>query len=123
MTTEIFGARQKRREDPRFITGQGNFLDDIKLPGMTYAAVLRSPYAHARIKSIDTAAAAAMPGVVAVYTGRDFADVNPLPCAWAAGGVENHLNTPRILAIDTVRWTGDGVAMVVAETPELAAGD
>jgi len=121
MTTEIFGARQKRREDPRFITGQGNFLDDIKLPGMTYAAVLRSPYAHARIKSIDTAAAAAIPGVVAVYTGQDFADVNPLPCAWAAGGVENHLNTPRILAIDTVRWTGDGVAMVVAETPELAA--
>jgi carbon-monoxide dehydrogenase large subunit len=61
-----------------------------------------------------------MPGVLGVFTGRDFEDVNPLPCAWAAGGVENHLNTPRVLAIDTVRWTGDGVAIVVAESREIA---
>jgi aerobic carbon-monoxide dehydrogenase large subunit len=120
MTTDVIGAALKRREDPRFITGAGNYLADIKLPGLLHAAVLRSPYAHARITSIDTAAAKARPGVLAVYTGEDFADVNPLPCAWAAGGVENHLNTPRILAIDTVRWTGDGVAMVVAETEAQA---
>ncbi len=111
-----FGAALKRKEDPRFITGAGNYLDDIKLPGMTHAVVVRSPYAHARITRIDTAAAAAMPGVVAVYTGADTASINPLPCAWAAGGVENHLNTPRVLAVDTVRWTGDGVAVVIAET-------
>ena len=71
-------------------------------------------------RSIDTSRAKAMPGVVAVFTGQDLADVNPLPCAWAAGGVENNLNTPRVLAIDTVRWTGDGVAMVIAETLEQA---
>src|SRR4051812_25662556 len=120
MTTDVIGAAIKRREDPRFITGAGNYLADIKLPGLVHAAVLRSPYAHARITSIDTTAAKARPGVLAVFTGQDFADVNPLPCAWAAGGVENHLNTPRILAIETVRWTGDGIAMVVAETEEQA---
>lgn len=119
-TTDVLGARIKRREDPRFITGGGNYLDDIKLPGMTHAVVLRSPYAHARIRSIDTSAARTMPGVLAVYAGQDLAGVNALPCAWAAGGVQNNLNTPRVLAIDTVRWTGDGVAMVVAETREQA---
>jgi carbon-monoxide dehydrogenase large subunit len=115
-----FGAPLKRREDPRFITGAGSYLDDIKLPGMTYAAVVRSPYAHARIRSIDTTEAAAMPGVLAVFTGKEMESINPLPCAWAAGGVQNNVNTPRVLAIDTVRWTGDGVAVVIAETPEQA---
>jgi carbon-monoxide dehydrogenase large subunit len=120
MAVEVFGAAIKRREDPRFITGEGNYLDDIKLPGMTYAAVLRSPYAHAKIESIDTTAAKAMPGVVAVWTGKDTASVNALPCAWPAGGVSNNLNTPRLLAVDAVRWTGEGVALVVAESPEIA---
>jgi carbon-monoxide dehydrogenase large subunit len=120
MAVDVFGAAIKRREDPRFITGEGNFLDDIKLPGMTYAAVLRSPYAHAKIESIDTSAAKAMPGVVAVWTGQDTASVNALPCAWPAGGVTNNLNTPRLLAVDTVRWTGEGIALVVAESPEIA---
>jgi carbon-monoxide dehydrogenase large subunit len=121
VAVDVFGAPIKRREDPRFITGAGSYLDDIKLPGLTHAVVLRSTYAHARLRSIDTSRAKSMPGVVAVFTGQDFADVNPLPCAWAAGGVENHLNTPRVLAIDTVRWTGDGVAMVIAETLEQAS--
>ena len=103
------GAPVKRTEDPRLITGAGNYLDDIKLPGMTHAAILRSPYAHAKIVSIDTARAAAMPGVVAVFTGKDLeSELNPLPCAWAAGGasggevggVTNNLNTPRVLAVD-----------------------
>ncbi len=120
MAVDVFGAAIKRREDPRFITGEGNYLDDIKLPGMVHAAVLRSPYAHAKIQSIDVSAAQAMPGVVAVWTGRDTASVNPLPCAWPAGGVTNNLNTPRILAVDTVRWTGEGIALVVAESPEIA---
>lgn len=115
-----FGAALKRKEDPRFITGAGNYLDDIKLPGMTHAVVVRSPYAHARITRIDTAAAAAMPGVVAVYTGADMEAVNPLPLAWAPGGVTTNANTPRVLAIDVARWTGDGVAVVIGETLEQA---
>jgi carbon-monoxide dehydrogenase large subunit len=125
MTTEVIGARIKRREDPRFITGEGNFLDDIKLTGMLHAAVLRSPYAHARIRSIDTARARSMPGVVAVWTGADLASVNPLPCAWpaggSAGGIQNNLNTPRLLALEDVKWAGEGVALLVAETREQAA--
>ena len=74
MATEVLGAPIKRKEDPRFITGEGNYVDDIKLPGMVYAAVLRSPYAHANIRSIDTSRARTMPGVVGVYTGADFMD-------------------------------------------------
>src|SRR5690242_20098492 len=91
------GAAIKRKEDPRFITGRGSYLDDVKLPGMAHAAVLRSPYAHARIRSIDISAAKAMPGVIAVYTGQDLKDVPPLPCAWPAGGANgpytNNLDT------------------------------
>ena len=63
------GQSIKRREDPALITGRGKYTDDLTLPGMTYAAIVRSPYAHARIRSIDVAAAAAHPGVVAVFTG------------------------------------------------------
>ena len=121
MAIDHIGAAIKRKEDPRFITGSGRYLDDIRLPGMTHLAVVRSPYAHARIRSIDTARAAAMPGVLAVYTGQDTASINALPCAWAAGAVENHLNTPRLLALDKVTWTGDAVAAVVAETRAQAA--
>src|SRR5215212_5931370 len=86
---KIVGKPIKRREDPRLITGAGSFLDDIKLPGMSYAAVVRSPYGHANITSIDTSRAKQMPGVLGVYIGEDFLDLNPLPCAWQAGGVTN----------------------------------
>jgi carbon-monoxide dehydrogenase large subunit len=113
--TPVFGSRIKRREDPRLITGEATFLDDIRLPGMVHAAVLRSPHAHARIKRIDTGKAAKVPGVVGVFTGKDFADLNPLPCAWQAGGVKNNVNTPRVLEIDRVTFAGAGVAVVVAE--------
>src|SRR6187397_2849683 len=114
----------RRKEDPRFITGTGTYLDDVQVAGLAHAAILRSPYAHARIRSIDTTAAAAMPGVIAVYTGQDLADLPALPCAWPAGGANgpytNNLNTPRLLALDDVKWAGEGVAMIVAETPARA---
>ncbi|MFT4037811.1 MAG: xanthine dehydrogenase family protein molybdopterin-binding subunit [Thermomicrobiales bacterium] len=110
------GQPLRRREDPKLMTGAGRFLDDIKLPGMTYAAVLRSPVAHANITSIDTSAAKAMPGVVAVFTGEDVAAVNPLPCAWQAAGVDNFVNTPRLLALGAVKQVGDPIAVVVAES-------
>src|SRR5918994_5427685 len=112
------GSPVKRVEDPRFITGRARYLDDIKLTGMTHMAILRSPYAHANIRSVDIAAAQAMPGVLAVFTGADI-PYNPLPMAWPAGGsagIQNNVNTPRCLATDSVKWTGEGVAAVVAET-------
>lgn len=112
---KMVGKALKRREDPRLITGAGSFLDDVKLPGMSHAALVRSPHAHAKIVSIDTTAAKAMPGVIAVFTGDDFADVNPLPAAWQAGGVKNNPVTPRVLAVKEVHQVGDPVAVVVAE--------
>jgi carbon-monoxide dehydrogenase large subunit len=120
--TDVLGERVKRVEDPRFITGGGRYLDDIKLPGMARMAIMRSPYAHANIRSIDTSAAKAMPGVIAVFTGADI-PYNPLPMAWPAGGasgIRNNVNTPRVLATDSVKWTGEGVAAVIAETDEQA---
>ncbi len=122
MSTDVLGERVKRVEDPRFITGAGRYLDDIKLPGMAHMAILRSPYAHANIGAIETAAADAMPGVIAVFTGADI-PYNPLPMAWPAGGssgIQNNINMPRVLATDSVKWTGEGVAAVIAETPEQA---
>ncbi len=122
MVVDVLGTPVKRTEDPRFITGKGRYLDDISLTGMVHMAILRSPYAHAEIASIDTSAAKAMPGVVAVFTGADI-PYNPLPMAWPAGGsagLQNNVNTPRALATDSVKWTGEGVAAVVAETPAQA---
>jgi carbon-monoxide dehydrogenase large subunit len=118
--TNLIGSSVKRREDPRLITGEAQYLDDIKLPGMLHAAILRSPYAHARIRHIDTSKAASIPGVIGVFTGHDFAHLNPLPCAWQAGGVQNNVNTPRVLEIDKVTFTGAGVAVVVAESRYIA---
>jgi carbon-monoxide dehydrogenase large subunit len=119
-TTSVMGARMKRVEDPRLITGAAKYLDDLKLPGMAHVAILRSPYAHARIKGIDTQKAAAHPGVIGVYTGKDFEHLNPLPCAWQASGTDNFVATPRALEIDRVTFTGAGVAAVVAETRAVA---
>ena len=112
----LIGSPVKRVEDPRLITGAAHYLDDLKLAGVAHVAIVRSPYAHARIKSIDTSRAAASPGVVAVFTGEDFAHLNPLPCAWQATGTENHVVTPRALEIDRATFTGAGVAAVVAES-------
>jgi aerobic carbon-monoxide dehydrogenase large subunit len=120
-TAPFVGQSVKRKEDPRLITGNGRYLDDIRLPNTHHIAVLRSPHGHARIVSIDTSAAAAMPGVIGVYTGADLKDtVNPLPCGMPAGGVENKLPPHRVLALDKVRYVGDAVAFVVASDPYLA---
>src|SRR6476659_6950207 len=122
MTTDMLGASVKRVEDPRFITGNGNYVADIKLPSMTYMAILRSPYANANIRSIDTSAAKAMPGVLSVIVGADI-PYNPMPMAWPAGGsagIQNNVSTPRTLATDSVKWTGEGVAAVVADTEAQA---
>jgi carbon-monoxide dehydrogenase large subunit len=127
MAIDTLGTPLKRKEDPRFITGTGSYLDDVKLSNVAHAAILRSPYAHARIRGIDTSAAAAMPGVIAIITGQDLKDLPALPCAWPAGGASgggglytNNLDTPRLLALDDVKWAGEGVALVVAETSEQA---
>ncbi len=122
MTTDVLGERIKRVEDPRFITGAGNYVDDIKLASMAHMAILRSPYAHANIRSVDISAAKAMPGVLAVFVGADI-PYNPMPMAWPAGGsagIQNNVSTPRTLATDSVKWTGEGVAAVVAETEAQA---
>jgi aerobic carbon-monoxide dehydrogenase large subunit len=122
MAVDVLGTPVKRTEDPKFITGKGRYLDDITMAGLTHVAILRSPYAHANIRSIDTSAARGMPGVVAVFTGADI-PYNPLPMAWPAGGssgVVNNINMPRVLATDSVKWSGEGVAAVVAETAEQA---
>jgi carbon-monoxide dehydrogenase large subunit len=94
-TTNLIGEPVKRVEDPRLFTGSAKYLDDLKLTNMAHVAILRSPYAHARIDRIDTARAEGAPGVIAVYTGADFEDLPALPCAWQAGGVENFVATPR----------------------------
>jgi carbon-monoxide dehydrogenase large subunit len=113
------GTAMKRREDPRFIQGRGSYVANLKLPGMAYLALKRSPYAHARIKSINTAKAKALPGVVAVFTGADTSDVGMLPCGWNPPGIVVPAN--RVLQTDKVRHVGDRVAMVVAESPSIAA--
>jgi carbon-monoxide dehydrogenase large subunit len=111
------GAAIKRKEDPRFITGRGTYVDDLALTGMVYAAMVRSPYPHARIKSINVEKAKAMPGVVAVYTGKDI-QINPLPLAWPLPGQKGSPRLP--LARDKVVHAGEIVAVVVAEDRYLA---
>lgn len=113
----LFGSGIRRREDPRLITGAATYTDDVKLPGLTYAAILRSPYAHATITKIDTSLAKQAPGVLAVYVGADVAaKTSPVPCAWNVPNCDLKIPAHHLLATDTVRYVGDGVAMVVAET-------
>ncbi|MEE8277933.1 MAG: xanthine dehydrogenase family protein molybdopterin-binding subunit, partial [Thermoanaerobaculia bacterium] len=112
----VFGSSIRRREDPALITGRGKYTDDLSLPGMTYAVIVRSPHAHALIQSIDTSKAEALEGVVAVFTGKDIEQSEAggvVPTVWLLPD----LKTPAhpILATDTVRYVGDGVAVVVAE--------
>src|SRR5205807_7116041 len=124
----LFGKSIKRREDPRFITGRGQYVDDVKLPGMTHAAFVRSPHAHARIRKIDTSAALKHPGVVAVFTGKDMTGVNSLPCGWDLRKAKNVPGVVQDLAIvphmpltsDVARHVGDPVAVVIADSQAAA---
>ena len=116
MTTRIFGSGIRRREDPRLITGQATYTDDINLSGTVHAAILRSPHAHARINSVDTSAAAAAPGVLAVYTGADTEGVlNPIPCAWIIPESDVKQVPYQAMASSVVRYVGEAVAVVVAD--------
>ncbi len=113
------GASSKRREDVRFLTGKGNYTADITLYGQTYAAFARSNVAHAKIKSIDTSAAEAMPGVLAVFTGADFADVGGNPAGWLIQSRNGEtMKEPKrpVLAHGEVCHVGDAYAAVIAET-------
>ena len=124
----MVGARVKRVEDPRLITGQSTYVDDVRLVDMLYGAVARSPIAHGRIRSIDTSRAKAAPGVVAVYTAEDLTFGGPLPNAWTLAGVHTSRHDP--LCKDKVRMVGDPIAFVVADSryaardaAELVEGD
>ena len=111
----------RRREDERFVTGQGHYLDDAAVPGALHAVVLRSPHAHAAIVAIDAEAARNSPGVFAVYTGADIAGLGFMPCSLPVSGETPLIVPPRFpLAFDRARHVGDPVAFVVAETVELA---
>jgi carbon-monoxide dehydrogenase large subunit len=116
MSSRIFGSGIKRREDPRLITGSATYTDDLSLPGMVHAAMLRSPHAHARIRKIDTNRAKKAPGVVAVFTGADTGALNPMPCAWLVPNSNLKVATYPCMCQQTVRYAGDIAAVVVAET-------
>jgi aerobic carbon-monoxide dehydrogenase large subunit len=119
-SSKYFGKAIKRVEDPRFVTGAGHYTDDFTLPGMLHIAMVRSPYAHAKILSIDSSAALAMPGVVAVYTGQDLvgAGINPIPPGWLLEGLvipPHHAIVPQ-----EAHHVGDIVACVVADSRAIA---
>ena len=125
MSKKILGTSVKRNEDVGFLRGEAKFTADLSLPGLLHMAILRSSYAHALIKKIVTHDAESMPGVVRVLTGNDIKNkVMPLPCVWVPAGAESHfpshpMDMPGagyVLAVDKVRYVGDPVAVVVAET-------
>ena len=122
MGSRIFGSAIKRREDPRLLTGQAKFTDDFSLPGMAHLSVVRSPYAHAKIKAIRTKKAAAMNGVLGVFTGQDMKDAGfgPIPCAWVVPGSDAKTPAYPPIAIDTGRYAGNAVAIVVATDRYIA---
>ena len=113
------GASSKRREDIRFLTGKGQYTDDINRPGQTYAYILRSTVAHGRIAVLDVAAAASAPGVVRIFTAADFAELGGVPCGWQVTDKNGEpMKEPKhpILAEGKVRHVGDPIAVVVAES-------
>ena len=119
MTTSTFGSSIKRREDPKLITGQGAFVDDIKMVGMLHVAIVRSPHAHATIININTSKAKNLPGVVAVFTGAELQqEAGPLIVGWLLPDIK-HTSRPT-MAFDTARFVGEAVAVVVAENPAIA---
>src|SRR5882724_9000959 len=121
MSTSLIGARVPRKEDYRFLTGAGQYTDDVALAGQTHAAFVRSPHAHATLRSIKTEKARKAPGVVAVYTGADLAaaKVGGLPCGWLITDVNGQpMKEPPYppLAQGKVRHVGERVAVVIAES-------
>ena len=117
------GASPKRREDVRFLTGNGQYTDDINVYGQTYCHFLRSDVAHGKILSIDTSAAEAMPGVVRIFTGADFEGIGSIPCGWQVTDKHGEpMKEPAhpVLAQGKVRHVGDPIAAVVAESLEEA---
>jgi carbon-monoxide dehydrogenase large subunit len=125
MPFEGIGAAVRRKEDARFLSGHGSYTDDINRPGQLYAFVRRSDRPHAKIRSIDTSAAATAPGVVAVYTGADMAaeNIGGLPCGWQIHSKDGSpMKEPPhpVLAVDKVRHVGDPIAVVIAETKQAA---
>src|ERR671914_209137 len=117
-TEKVIGQAVLRKEDHELITGQASFIDNHTMPGMAWMALVRPPYVHARIDSIDTSAAASMPGVIAVFVAGDL-DLGELPFVWP---ITEDIKIPHHfpLAKDKIRFNGDAVAGVVAETPEQA---
>ncbi len=125
MGAPLIGARIARKEDYRFLTGSGQYTDDVTLPGQTYAVFVRSPHAHAKIRKISTDKAKGSPGVIGVFTGDDLAaaKVGGLPCGWLITDVNGQpMKEPPhpCLAQGKVRYVGDHVAVVVAETYQQA---
>ena len=125
MGIEGIGASVVRKEDRRFITGKGRYVDDIKLMGMTHAHFIRSPHAHAKVKNIDSSAAMKMPGVVGVLTGKQLVDdkIGNLICGWAItskDGTPMKMGAWPAMAPETVRFVGQAVAVVIAETKNQA---
>src|SRR5262245_29187695 len=121
MATNFIGQAVRRREDYRFITGGGQYTDDVTLPRQTYAYFIRSPHAHATIKAIRKEQAQKAPGVVAIFTGDDIAkaNVNGLPCGWLITDVNGQpMKEPPhpVLAQGKVRYAGDQVAVVIADS-------
>jgi aerobic carbon-monoxide dehydrogenase large subunit len=121
MSTSLIGARVQRKEDYRFLTGAGQYTDDVDLSRQSYAAFVRSPHAHAVLKKVDVEKARKAPGVIGVFTGADLADakVGGLPCGWLITDVKGQpMKEPPYpsLAVGKVRHVGERVAVVIAET-------
>ena len=128
MGVEGIGASVVRKEDRRFITGKGRYVDDIKVLGMTHAHFVRSPHAHARIKSVDTAEAMKMPGVVGVLTGQQIVDdkIGNLICGWAItskDGTGMKMGAWPAMAPETVRFVGQAAGSNVTTIEGIAKGD
>ena len=120
MTTRTVGARIPRNEDPRLLQGRGCFVDDIQPAGVLHAAVLRSPYAHARIVAIDATRARALPGVALVLTAADLGELDQPTPLLIPNPALTHPRTPRPLAADEVRYVGEPVALVISDSRYLA---
>src|SRR5256886_4575572 len=125
MSATGIGAAVRRKEDQRFVTGKGHYTDDISRPGQTHAFFVRSPHAHAKIKRLDATAAKTMSGVVAVLTGAELAadKIGNLICGWmihSKDGTPMKMGAYPALAPDTVRYVGQAVAVVIADSKNLA---